>query len=437
MGYPPSPHGPPVQPLNFSGNVNRNADRFVTHNNLEDAMRRMTYVSATIVLFLATLAPTVGAQKPVGRLPRVDPAAAGMDHRKLDEIEQRMREFVANGQIAGSVTLVAREGKIVHLAAVGQADIAENRGMREDTLFAVASMTKPVTATAVMVLRDEGKLSLDDPVSKFIPEFKNAQFNGEPLTQEITLRHLLTHTSGLSGSQQTEGTLETTAKTLAARPLAFAPGARWEYSPGLSVVGRVVEVVSGQRFEQFLSDRIFEPLGMNDTTFHPSREQTSRLARLYKPGTDNKSLVAATHWINDVTPKRTPNPSGGLFSTAPDMAQFYQMILQGGNWEGRQIVSPESVEEMTTLQTADLKTGFTPGNGWGLGWCVVRDPQGVSRMLSPGSYGHGGAFGTQGWIDPKRRMIFVLMIQRTEFGNSDASPLRETLQAFAIAAINP
>lgn len=437
MGYPPSLHGPPVQPLNFSGNVNRNADRFVTHNNLEDAMRRMTYVSATMVLFLATLAPTVGAQKPVGRLPRVDPAAAGMDHRKLDEIEQRMREFVANGQIAGSVTLVAREGKIVHLAAVGQADIAENRAMREDTLFAVASMTKPVTATAVMVLRDEGKLSLDDPVSKFIPEFKNAQFNGEPLTQEITLRHLLTHTSGLSGSQQTEGTLETTAKTLAARPLAFAPGARWEYSPGLSVVGRVVEVVLGQRFEQFLSDRIFEPLGMNDTTFHPSREQTSRLARLYKPGTDNKSLVAATHWINDVTPKRTPNPSGGLFSTAPDMAQFYQMILQGGNWEGRQIVSPESVEEMTTLQTADLKTGFTPGNGWGLGWCVVRDPQGVSRMLSPGSYGHGGAFGTQGWIDPKRRMIFVLMIQRTEFGNSDASPLRETLQAFAIAAINP
>jgi CubicO group peptidase (beta-lactamase class C family) len=333
------------------------------------------------------------------------------------------------------VTLVARDGKIVHLGAVGLADLEENRPMREDTLFAVASMTKPITATAVMVLHDAGTLSLDDPVSKYLPEFKNATLSGKPPEKDITLRHLLTHTSGLTGSQQNEGSLENTAKVLAKRPLSFAAGTKWEYSPGLSVCGRVVEVVSGQAFDQFLQERIFQPLAMNDTTFHPTAEQQKRLARLYKPSQDKKSLQPASHWLSDLSADRTPNPSGGLFSTAADMAQFYQAILSGGELNGRRIVSPEAVQEMTKVQTPDLTTGFTPGNGWGLGWCVVREPQGVSRMLSPGAYGHGGAFGTQGWVDPQKKMIFVLMIQRTEFGNSDASEIRETLQATAVEAI--
>jgi CubicO group peptidase (beta-lactamase class C family) len=307
--------------------------------------------------------------------------------------------------------------------------------MQEDTIFAVASMTKPITATAVMILCDEGKVSLDDPVAKYIPEFEKATLNGKPLEQPITVRHVLTHTSGLTGDQQNQGSLEETAKKLAARPLGFAPGAKWEYSPGLSVAGRVVEVASGQPFDEFLRDRIFEPLGMNDTTFNPTEKQQKRLAKLYKPGPDKQSLVAAKHWINDLSPGRTPNPSGGLFSTAADMAQFYQAILNGGELNGRRIVSEESVRQMTTLQTKDLRTGFTDGNGWGLGWCVVREPQGVTRMLSPGTYGHGGAFGTQGWVDPERRMIFVLMIQRAEFGNSDASPLRDALQQVAVEAI--
>jgi CubicO group peptidase (beta-lactamase class C family) len=173
---------------------------------------------------------------------------------------------------------------------------------------------------------------------------------------------------------------------------------------------------------------------MTETTFHPSAEQQKRLARLYKPSEDKKSLQGATPWLTDLSPDRTPNPSGGLFSTARDMAQFYQMVLNGGELGGRRILSPEAVKEMTTVQTGDLTTGFTPGNGWGLGWCVVRQPQGVSRMLSPGTFGHGGAFGTQGWVDPQRKMIFVLLIQRTEFGNSDASAIREALQENAVAA---
>lgn len=368
-------------------------------------------------------------------LPRVSAEDAGLHAAKLAQIPDRMGEFVDEQQISGAVTLVAHRGKIVHLAAVGRADVDANRPMAEDSIFAIASMTKPITATAVMILQDEGKLSLDDPVSKYIPEFRDARLAGEPVEQEITLRHVLTHTSGLTGSQQNEGTLENTARQLARRPLAFAPGARWEYSPGLTVAGRVVEVVSGKPFEEFLDDHIFQPLGMKDTTFHPNPEQQKRMARLYKPGPDKKSLQAAGHWLSDLTAERTPNPSGGLFSTAADLAQFYQMILNGGELGGRRIVSAAAVKQMTTVQTGDLKTGFTPGNGWGLGWCVVREPQGVSRMLSAGTYGHGGAFGTQGWVDPQRKMIFVLLIQRTEFGNSDASTIRETLQESAVAAL--
>lgn len=389
------------------------------------------------VLFVVLAANLAFAQERAKPLDRVDPAKAGMDAAALKKIDERMQGFVDAKQVSGAVTLVAREGKIVHLGAVGLADLDEKRPMAEDTLFAIASMTKPITATAVMILRDEGKLSLDDPVSKYIPEFAEAKLNGKAVGQEITLKQLLTHTSGVVGDQQNDGSLESTAKMLAARPLGFAPGENWVYSPGLTVCGRVVEVVSGQPFERFLRERIFEPLGMKDTTFNPTAEQQMRLARLYKPSEDKKSLVATTHWINDLSADRTPNPSGGLFSTARDMAQFYQAILNGGELDGHRILSPEAMKEMTTIQTGDLTTGFVPGNGWGLGWCVVREPQGVSRMLSPGTFGHGGAFGTQGWVDPQRKMIFVLLIQRTEFGNSDASELREALQDLAAGAIRP
>jgi CubicO group peptidase (beta-lactamase class C family) len=174
---------------------------------------------------------------------------------------------------------------------------------------------------------------------------------------------------------------------------------------------------------------------MTDTTFRPTREQQARLARIYEPGDDKKSLARASHWLSDDWRERAPNPSGGLFSTAGDMAKFYQMVLNGGELEGQQIVSKAAVQQMTSVHTGDLKTGFTPGNGWGLGWCIVREPQGATRMLSPGTFGHGGAFGTQGWVDPKREMIFVLMIQRIGFGNSDAASIRSVFQDIAVRAL--
>jgi CubicO group peptidase (beta-lactamase class C family) len=368
-------------------------------------------------------------------LPQVAPSTVGMDEARLAAITQRMEAYVAEGQASGVVTLVARDGKVVSLNAVGLADLETNRPMQPDTIYAIASMTKPISATALMILKDEGKVALDDPVAKYLPEFEEAKFQGQPPARPMTLRDVMTHTAGLGGGQQNEGTLAETAVAIARRPLLFQPGEKWSYSPGLTVCGRVVEVVAGQPFEQFLDQRIFEPLGMKDTTFFPNEAQQSRLARLYKPGTQPGTLESTTHWLSDLGADRTPNPSGGLFSTAADMACFYQMILDNGRVGSRQIVSADSVREMTRCQTGDLTTGFTDGNCWGLGWCVVRQPQGVSAMLSPGTYGHGGAFGTQGWVDPQRKMIFVLMVQRTGFGNSDAADMRRDLQQLAIDAI--
>ncbi len=302
---------------------------------------------------------------------------SGVDAQQLAQIAQRMQEFVDQKQISGAVTLVALKGKIVHHEAVGLADIAAGRPMYKDTLFGIASMTKPITATAVMILKDEGKLSLDDPISKYVPAFAEARLKegGKP-SREITLRDVLTHTSGLAGSQQNEGSLKNTVEQLALRPLEFQPGTKWQYSPGLSVAGRVVEVVSGKPFEEFLAERIFRPLGMKDTSFLPTPEQQKRLARLYQPNKEKTDLEPATHWLTDLSDDRTANPSGGLFSTAHDMARFYQMVLNGGELDGKRIVSKAAVEEMTRIQTADITTGFTTGNSWGLGWCVVREPQG-------------------------------------------------------------
>ena len=359
----------------------------------------------------------------------------GQQPGEFKNVSTRMQEFVERQQTAGVVTLCWHEGKPVHLSAVGMADVEGKRAMTTDTMFAIASMTKPISATALMILADEGKLSVDDPVSKYIPEFRDAALaDGKP-KREITLRDLLTHTSGLGGSQANEGTLAETAKALAARKLDFEPGSKWQYSPAISVCGRVVEVVSGQPFEDFLATRIFKPLKMVDTTFNPTPAQQKRLAKLYQPGPDKKSLATAQHWLNDLSAPRSPNPSGGLFSTAADLARFYQAILQGGELDGVRILSEKGVKTMTSVQTGELTTGFTPGNGWGFGWCVVREPQTVTESLSPGSFGHGGAFGTQGWVDPVQKNVFVLLVQRTNFGNSDGSDMRRVFQAEALKAL--
>ncbi|MEZ6032212.1 MAG: serine hydrolase [Planctomycetaceae bacterium] len=365
-----------------------------------------------------------------------NPAESGLDEVTLSQIDARMQEFVDQKQTSGVVTLVARRGRVVHLGAVGKADVASGRAMAPDTVFAIASMTKPITAASVMILLEEGKLSLDDPVSKYIPAFKDTKLTGGTVpAREITIRDCLRHTNGLVSDQRNTGTLAETAENLAKTELAFEPGSKWQYGPGLSVAGRVVEIVAGKPFEQFLAERLFTPLEMHQTSFHPTEEQLGRLALLYQPTTDKKDIERGSHWLYDVTADTSPNPSGGLFSTAGDLVRFYQMMLNGGDLNGKRILSADAVKQMTSLQTADLTAGFTPGSGWGLGFSLVRQPEGATDTLSPGSYGHGGAFGTQGWIDPDREMIFVLLIARQNFGNGDASDLRAALQHLAAEAI--
>lgn len=357
---------------------------------------------------------------------------------KIEAIDKAMQEFVDQGVISGAVTLVGHRGKVIHLGAVGLRELEGEKAMHPRTGFSIASMTKPITATAVMILQDEGKLSVDDPLSKYLPEFADVKFqDGRSPSRELTIRDAITHTSGIVGEQVFRGSLEDHVNELAKRPLGFEPGSKWQYSPGLSVAGRIVEVVSGQPFQQFLQERIFEPLEMTHTTFYPDAKQQSQMAKIYQPGEGGQSLAVAENFITDFQPANGPNPSGGLVSTARDLFRFYQMVLGNGQFRKQRILSADAVRQMTSPQTGELQTGFTPGNCWGLGWCLVREPQGVTEMLSPGTFGHGGAFGTQGWVDPKTETVYVLLIQRTKMGNSDGSDLRKTFQQLAADAIEP
>lgn len=366
----------------------------------------------------AASGPTVAAQ----------PAPATVTPR-IPAVDAAVVPFVERGEVAGVVTLVAHQGRIVHLGAVGQSDIGSQRPLRVSDGFSIASMTKPIVVTAMMTLVSEGQLDLDDPVSKYLPSFAAIKLkNGQPPARPIRVRDVVTHTAGLTGLQIFRGSLSDHVEQLAARPLGFEPGSRWEYSPGINVAGRIVEIVSGQPLATFLQQRLFDPLQMTRTTFYPDESERSQLAKIYRPGSDGGPLVEVNNFISDFDPDNGPNPSGGLASTAGDLFRFYQMVLNGGALDGHRILPQQAVTAMTSVQTGDLTTGFTPGNGWGLGWCIVRQPQGVTSMLSPGSFGHGGAFGTQGWIDPQTDTIYLLLIQRAAMDNSDASEIRRVFQ---------
>lgn len=350
-------------------------------------------------------------------------------------IDAAMQTMIKQGEISGAVTLVANKSGVIHQSAVGYADIASKRPMATDNLAWIASMTKPITAAAIMTLQDAGKLSVSDPVSKFLPEFSTLATEDGAL-QVITIQHLLTHTSGLSESTNEE---RAQAKQLAdlipgftKQPLKFIPGSRWVYSQsGINTLGRIIEIVSGESFPVYLQQKFFGPLGMVDTTFFPDPEQQSRLATVYKK--DGDQLIPAK-LPSDFEPTNIGHyiaPNAGLFSTASDYSKFCRMLLNNGSLDGRTYLSPSAVKQMRTLTTGELKTGFTPGNGWGLGVCIIREPQDVSKHLSPGSYGHGGAYGTQAWIDPVKNLIYILIVQRQNFPNADNSDVRKAFQAAA------
>jgi CubicO group peptidase (beta-lactamase class C family) len=366
--------------------------------------------------------------------------ALAADVPKIDAVSQRMREFVEKKEVAGAVTLVVAPDAIVHLDATGKADIANDVPMRVDHIFWIASMTKPLTGVCIMMLQDEGKLSVGDPIGKYIPELKDLKTK-DGRSHVVTIRHLLTHTAGLgeaSGEQERPATkLADLIPHYAAKPLAFEPGSKWAYSQSsINAAARIVEVVSGKSFDQFLQQRLCEPLGMNDTTFYLSPEQARRLARSYRltNGRLEESQIFLLNGHEPTSRRRYPAANGGLFSTARDYGRFCQMLLNNGTLDGKQYLKPESVKYVSSVLSGDVKTGFTDGNGWGLGFCVVRQPTGVTEMLSPGTYGHGGAYGTQAWIDPRKNLAFILMVQRANFPNADNSDVRKAFQAAAVGA---
>lgn len=351
---------------------------------------------------------------------------------KTAGVAQSLESFVKGKTLAGAVTLVADKEKTVSLEAVGYSNIEDNQLMKTDAVFWIASMSKPITAAALMMLVDAGLVSLDDPVEKHLPEFKDVWVAVEQDKEHILLkrpktriavRHILAHTSGMPFASPLEVNprdqlrLQDGVRSYAMTPLHSEPGTKWVYSnAGINTAGRIVEVVSKMPFEDFLQKRLFDPLGMKDTTFWPNAPQLKRLATTYKPGPNKTGLepmpiAHLTIPLDD--PKRTPMPGGGLFSTTTDVGRFGQMLLAGGVFQGKRLLSESAVKEMATKQTGSLKESY------GLG-CSVGD----------GVFGHGGAYATNLQIDTKRGLVTVFMVQHNGFpGNGGQS-----LAAFRKAA---
>ena len=368
---------------------------------------------------------------------------------KLPGIGAAMQEMIAKNEIAGAVTVVVNRDKMLHLETTGFADVAGKRPMTPDTVFWIASMTKPTTATAILMLQDDGKLNVSDPVAKYLPEFNNLKTpSGKPAN--LTIKQILTHTSGLG---EASGPDAQKAKTLAdlvplwlAAPMQYEPGEKWRYTQsGINAAARIVEVVSGMTFDAFLQKRLFDPLGMKHTTFYLTSESRAQLVTAYAKNRETGSLDPVPPRPEFGPRDRPPQGNGGLYSTAPDYARFCQMLLNGGTLEGHRYLTPAAMKFLTTPQTGDLPTGFFQDNtfgrhgtnyGWGLGTCILRQPhEGVAAMLSPGTYGHGGAWGTQAWIDPVKGVAYILMVQRSNFPNSDASDVRRAFQQAAANAL--
>jgi CubicO group peptidase (beta-lactamase class C family) len=398
---------------------------------------------ASAVLLAAILAlPSTAGQVPTGK-----PEEAGMSTERLQRIHQAMERHIEAGEISGAVTLVARHGKIVHFQAHGLMDLDTSTSMMPDAIFRIASMTKPITGVAVMMMLEEGRIRLNDPVSKFIPEFKDTKvallrpsvtpvlpsqqsvdpdFYLVPASREITIRDLLTHTSGLiSGGIGAREAAKLSLKTptdmlatyvpkLGSVALDFQPGTQWAYSgaAGPEVLGRIVEIVSGEPYDQFLRTRIFEPLAMKDTFFYPPDDRRSRLVTLYDKSPDGLKKSANQDGFSS---KTFFGAGGSLMSTAEDYLQLAQMLLNGGKLNGKVLLSPRTVQLMASNHVGEMFNGKlgrpAHGMGYGLLVGVVEDSVAAGLRVSTGSFGWDGAYGTQAWIDPTEKMVTIVMIQ--------------------------
>ncbi|RKU39355.1 serine hydrolase [Candidatus Poribacteria bacterium] len=407
--------------------------------------RILVYISFLLVLTVSAFGDG---------LPMAEPEAVGLSTERLSRIDSVMEAHIAQQKIAGGVTLLARHGKIAHIGTYGMMDVETEKPMTPDIIFRIASMTKPITCVAVMILYEEGHFRLNEPVSKFIPAFKemlvlppeDAEDSVQPVPakRQITIWNLLTHTSGLTyqwnerlgqrytdagithGLLQDEGTLAERMKVLATIPLLHQPDAEFEYGLSIDLLGYFVEVVSGMSLEAFFSERIFKPLGMNDTHFFIPKAKRQRIATVYErtkdgpikrkppePTVDGSLIYSTDYPYNG--PRTYFSGGGGLVSTAPDYVRFAQMMLNGGELNGVRLLSRKTVELMTLDHFADRDPDF----GHGLGFSVVRDASDLNEVGSVGTFGWGGFFYTSFFIDPQEQMIGIFMCQLHPSGGLD------------------
>ena len=388
-------------------------------------------------------------------------SSAGMSAERLARITEMTQRYVDENKLAGVATLVARDGKIVHHEVVGSRGAEDDRPLAKDALYRIFSMTKPITAVAAMMLYEEGKFQLSDPVAEFVPELEdlNVLVDGElkPAENDMTMLHLLTHTGGLSygfnpedpiDKQYNEAEIWTSkdlddfAERIGKLPLAFEPGERWHYSVAVDITGLVVQRLSGQPFNVFLKERLFAPLGMADTFFNVPADKLARLLPNHAWNGEEEKLVQATEEsFVEYTDQTLFSGGGGLVSSTMDYLRFSEMVRRGGELDGVRLLSPKTVEFMTANHLpAAIEGGGSGENpfgaaargfGFGLGWGVVTDPVAARVLGSAGEYNWGGAAGTVFWIDPVEDMVVIGMIQLM----GSPWPLRAELKVLANQAI--
>jgi len=423
-----------------------------------------TLATVLVSLALTACSPTnQPASSPapavVADLSRAAPEAVGLSGERLERLSAAMQGLVDEGRLAGITTLIARHGKVAHFGTFGAQDMEASKAMAEDTIFRIYSMTKPITSVALMLLYEEGRFRLSDPVEKYIPEFKDLPVavgedeNGivtEPADHPMTIRELMSHTAGLSYGAFSESpvdelyreaevlhpdsTLRDMIEDLAAIPLRQQPGTIWHYSVAVDVQGYLVEVLSGQPFDEFLNERIFGPLGMTDTSFWVPPEKVDRFAQVYVYDEDGALKLPDDEPLRNrdfLSPVNFLSGGGGLVSTTMDYARFCQMLLNGGELDGVRLLAPSTVELMHRDQTPRGVPEFSPGQGFGLNFAVINDPV-EADSISQGEYYWGGAAGTWFWIDPLEDLIFVGMIQQFGENRPDVRSLSRRLTYQAI-----
>ena len=415
---------------------------------------------AVLLLVVALTAPTA-AERGAADLETAQPSDVGLSAERLARLDAGMQRMVDDGKLAGIVTILARRGKVVHVDTVGVKNVETGSALHRDSIFRIFSMTKPIVGAAMMMLYEEGKWRINDPVSKYIPEFADldvyigdnadGSMKREALGRPMRMRHLMTHTAGLGYTLNPrhpvhqmfldqrvldpEEPLQTMITRMAAVPLLAQPGTRYVYSAAIDVQGYLVEKLSGQPLAEFLDERIFAPLGMVDTAFYVPPEKLDRVARQHMMTDGSLALAEGRRSQVRTTPPAGPSGGGGLYGTADDYLRFAQMMLNGGELDGVRLLGTRTVEMMrTNHMSEEARQTRGPGQGWGLGFSVVMDAAAAGESLADGSYFWLGAAGTWFWIDPANDLTFVGMIQHAGAAIQEVQGLSRSLVYQSIVA---